>query len=155
MTRYAKTQGFATGAAVLPNELNAKEDGTVADAELARALEQADLTRLGMAGNLKKFKLIDAKGSTLLGENVDYNGQNAGYAEQPWEIQNYVSKHDNQTFWDNNMYKVAEDASPEVRVKNADGGYRDCVTRSSNPVQPHGWRTTTLKIHAARFLRLW
>ncbi|MFB9216474.1 pullulanase-type alpha-1,6-glucosidase [Vibrio sinaloensis] len=112
-----KTQGFATGAAVLPNELNAKEDGTVADAELARALEQADLTRLGMAGNLKKFKLIDAKGSTLLGENVDYNGQNAGYAEQPWEIQNYVSKHDNQTFWDNNMYKVAEDASPEVRVK--------------------------------------
>lgn len=112
-----KTQGFATGAAVLPNELNRQADNSVTDAELARALEQADLTRLGMAGNLKKFKMIDAKGTTLLGEDVDYNGQKAGYAEQPWEIQNYVSKHDNQTFWDINMYKVAEEASPALRVK--------------------------------------
>ncbi|WP_394143264.1 pullulanase-type alpha-1,6-glucosidase [Vibrio atypicus] len=112
-----KTQGFATGAAVMPNEMNRESDGGVNEAEMARALEQADLTRLGMAGNLKKFKLIDYKGTTLLGEDVDYNGQRAGYAEQPWEIQNYVSKHDNQTFWDINMYKVPEEASSEVRMK--------------------------------------
>ncbi len=112
-----KTKGFATGAGVLPNEMNQESDGSVTDAELNRALEQADLTRLGMAGNLKHFKLIDHKGTTLLGQDVDYNGQAAGYAEQPWEIQNYVSKHDNQTFWDINMYKVPENTTSSDRMK--------------------------------------
>lgn len=107
-----KTQGFATGAYVLPNEL-AKADAD----ELKRALHQIDLTRLGMAGNLKSFEFIDKDGKTQKGSTLDYNGQKAGYAEQPWEVQNYVSKHDNQTFWDINMYKVAKDVSPEVRVK--------------------------------------
>lgn len=112
-----KTQGFATGAGVQPNEMNLQADGTVSEAEITRALAQADLTRLGMAGNLKQFKLIDHKGTTRLGQEVDYNGQAAGYAEQPWEIQNYVSKHDNQTFWDINMYKVPENTTSAERTK--------------------------------------
>ncbi|WP_235431373.1 pullulanase-type alpha-1,6-glucosidase [Vibrio sp. VPAP30] len=111
-----RMQGFATGAAVLANELT-DYSGNEAETELARALHQADLIRLGMAGNLKTFKLIDSSNQTLLGQDVDYNGQAAGYADQPWEIQNYVSKHDNQTFWDINMYKVAESASTDVRVR--------------------------------------
>jgi len=107
-----KTQGFATGAYVLPNEL-AKADAD----ELKRALHQTDLTRLGMAGNLKSFEFVDQNGNTQKGSTLDYNGQAAGYAEQPWEVQNYVSKHDNQTFWDINMYKVKHDVTPEDRVK--------------------------------------
>ena len=112
-----KTQGFATGAATLPNELTADDEGNVSDVELKRALHQIDLTRLGMAGNLKGFKMVDFAGNTQVGSSIDYNGQEAGYAEQPWEVQNYVSKHDNQTFWDINMYKVSEDASVDVRVQ--------------------------------------
>ncbi|WP_238322184.1 pullulanase-type alpha-1,6-glucosidase [Vibrio mexicanus] len=111
-----RAQGFATGAAVLPNELT-DYSGEEAEQELARALHQADLIRLGMAGNLKAFKMIDSTNQTLLGQDVDYNGQAAGYAVEPWEIQNYVSKHDNQTFWDINMYKVSESASTDVRVR--------------------------------------
>ncbi|KGY12844.1 pullulanase [Vibrio tubiashii] len=111
-----RMQGFATGAAVLPNELT-NYSGEEAKTELARALHQADLIRLGMAGNLKTFKMVDSTNQTLLGQDLDYNGQAAGYADQPWEIQNYVSKHDNQTFWDINMYKVAESASTDVRVR--------------------------------------
>ncbi|WP_197057900.1 pullulanase-type alpha-1,6-glucosidase [Vibrio variabilis] len=112
-----KTQGFATGAGVQPNEMNKQSDGSVSEAEMTRALEQIDLTRLGMAGNLKQFKMIDHTGTTILGKDVDYNGQAAGYAEQPWEIQNYVSKHDNQTFWDINMYKAPQEAASEERTK--------------------------------------
>jgi len=115
-----KTPGFATGAYVQPNELvdtevDADKDG-VSD-ELARALHQADLTRLGMAGNLKNFEFINYEGNALKGSTLDYNGQAAGYAEQPWEVQNYVSKHDNQTLWDINMYKISHDTSLEDRVR--------------------------------------
>ncbi|GAL27126.1 putative pullulanase precursor [Vibrio variabilis] len=70
-----------------------------------------------MAGNLKSFELVDFEGTTQTGATLDYNGQAAGYAEQPWEVQNYVSKHDNQTFWDINMYKVANDITIDERVR--------------------------------------
>lgn len=115
-----KAQGFATGAYVAPNELvdvtlDENDDG-VSD-ELARALHQSDLIRLGMAGNLKSFELVDFEGNTQSGATLDYNGQSAGYAEQPWEVQNYVSKHDNQTFWDINMYKVGHNITTDERVR--------------------------------------
>ncbi|CAH0526355.1 pullulanase-type alpha-1,6-glucosidase [Vibrio hippocampi] len=117
-----RAQGFATGAYVAANELmqdaltTDQDDDGVAD-ELARALHQSDLIRLGMAGNLKSFQLVDHQGTSQTGATLDYNGQSAGYAEQPWEVQNYVSKHDNQTFWDINMYKVAHDISLDDRVR--------------------------------------
>ena len=117
----------------------ADDEGNVSDVELERALHQIDLTRLGMAGNLKDFKMVDFEGNTQVGSSIDYNGQEAGYAEQPWEVQNYVSKHDNQTFWDINMYKVSEDASVDGACSNADHWYVYCATRSSDAVQPHGW----------------
>ncbi|WP_220720674.1 pullulanase-type alpha-1,6-glucosidase [Agarivorans litoreus] len=116
-------QGFGNGAYVLPNELvslegEANEDGqTPGDIEKARALHQADLTRLGMAANLSDFLMMTKDDVAMYGSSVDYNGQEAGYAEEPWEIQNYVSKHDNQTLWDINMYKVSHEASAEDRVK--------------------------------------
>ncbi|WP_163132298.1 pullulanase-type alpha-1,6-glucosidase [Agarivorans sp. Alg241-V36] len=117
------TQGFGNGAYVLPNELvsltgEANEDGkTPGEIELARALHQADLTRLGMAGNLSDFQMLTKDDLVMSGSTIDYNGQAAGYAQEPWEIQNYVSKHDNQTLWDINMYKVSHDASVEDRVR--------------------------------------
>lgn len=97
-----KTQGFGNGAFVDPNEL----DGV----ELATALHQADLVRLGMAGNLKDFILTDKDGMPKKGADIDYNGQPAGYAQDPTEIQNYVDKHDNQTLFDNLIYKAPQGA---------------------------------------------
>ncbi len=95
------TQGFGNGAYVQPNEL-----ATADQAEWDRAQHQTDLIRVGMAGNIKSFVLIDKDDEILTGYDVDYNGQHAGYADQPWEVQNYVSKHDNQTLWDNILYKA-------------------------------------------------
>ncbi|WP_219598340.1 pullulanase-type alpha-1,6-glucosidase [Aeromonas salmonicida] len=97
-----KTQGFGNGALVDANEM----DGV----ELATALHQSDLVRLGMAGNLKEFVLTDKDGMPKKGSDIDYNGQAAGYAQDPTEIQNYVDKHDNQTLFDNLIYKAPEGA---------------------------------------------
>jgi pullulanase len=93
-----KTQGFGNGALVDANEMNG--------VELATALHQSDLVRLGMAGNLKEFVLTDKDGMPKKGADIDYNGQPAGYAQDPTEIQNYVDKHDNQTLFDNLIYKA-------------------------------------------------
>lgn len=97
-----KTQGFGNGALVDANEM----DGV----ELATALHQSDLVRLGMAGNLKDFVLTDKDGMPKKGADIDYNGQPAGYAQDPTEIQNYVDKHDNQTLFDNLIYKAPQGA---------------------------------------------
>ncbi|WP_440893659.1 pullulanase-type alpha-1,6-glucosidase [Aeromonas dhakensis] len=97
-----KTQGFGNGALVDANEM----DGV----DRANALHQSDLVRLGMAGNLKDFILTDKDGMPKKGADIDYNGQPAGYAQDPTEIQNYVDKHDNQTLFDNLIYKAPQGA---------------------------------------------
>lgn len=97
-----KTQGFGNGALVDANEM----DGV----DRATALHQSDLVRLGMAGNLKDFILTDKDGMPKKGSDIDYNGQPAGYAQDPTEVQNYVDKHDNQTLFDNLIYKAPEGA---------------------------------------------
>lgn len=104
-----KTQGFGNGAFVDANDMNGVSKET--------ALHYADLTRLGMAGNLKDFRMVTKDGSVRRGEEIDYNGQPAGYAVDPSEIQNYVSKHDNQTLWDNNQYKANSAALLATRVR--------------------------------------
>ncbi|WP_439437997.1 pullulanase-type alpha-1,6-glucosidase [Salinivibrio costicola] len=107
-----KNQGFGNGQWVAPNDLQQQNSG-----ERASALHNADLVRLGMAGNLKDFQLQIANGDVVRGDEVDYNGQPAGYAQDAWEVQNYVSKHDNQTLWDNNQYKFPYAMPLETRVR--------------------------------------
>lgn len=76
-----------------------------------------DLVRLGMAANLKNYIIEDQNGVTKRGQDIDYGGQHAGYAENPQETINYISKHDNQTLWDINQYKIAKDVSLADRVR--------------------------------------
>ncbi|MHA2771328.1 pullulanase-type alpha-1,6-glucosidase [Vibrio harveyi] len=103
-------QGF--GNAAYANE----ETKTDADSVNGR-LHNQDLVRLGMAGNLAEFVLLDYKGDTKLGKNVDYNGAPAGYTKMPSENISYVSKHDNQTLWDNNAYKIATGTPSAERAR--------------------------------------
>ncbi|MDF2153059.1 pullulanase-type alpha-1,6-glucosidase [Vibrio sp. CAU 1672] len=103
-------QGFANAA--YPNE----ETKTDADSVNGR-LHNQDLVRLGMAGNLADYILLDYKGETKLGKNVDYNGAPAGYTKFPSENISYVSKHDNQTLWDNNAYKIATGTDSAERAR--------------------------------------
>ncbi|QWL59186.1 pullulanase-type alpha-1,6-glucosidase [Aeromonas jandaei] len=97
-----ETQGFGNGAFVYPNEAS--------KVTRDQALHLADLVRLGMAGNLRDFVLTDKDGVPKKGSEIDYNGQSAGYAKDPGEVQNYVDKHDNQTLFDNLIYKAPASA---------------------------------------------
>ncbi|WP_026958962.1 pullulanase-type alpha-1,6-glucosidase [Aliagarivorans taiwanensis] len=110
-----QTQGFANASTL--NELNEDLAGDDLDKFNAGLLHGQDLIRVGMAGNLREFILLDSLGRTKRGQDVDYNGAPAGYTLNPSENISYVSKHDNQTLWDNNAYKAAANTSPADRAR--------------------------------------
>jgi pullulanase/glycogen debranching enzyme len=88
--------------------------------QLAQLLLLTDQIRVGMAGNLADYVFTDRNGDLVTGKDVDYNGQPAGYTQDTQENISYVSKHDNQTLYDNNAYKIPLDTSmaDRVRVQN-------------------------------------
>ncbi len=51
------------------------------------------------------------------GEQFDYNGSPAGYADQPDEVINYVDAHDNETLYDLSVFKLPTDTSMADRVR--------------------------------------
>ena len=85
--------------------------------QLARAAHDADLVRLGMAGNLRDFSFLTSAGTVQTGEELDYNGQPAGYADSPEEVITYVDAHDNETLWDSLTYKLPTDTPMADRVR--------------------------------------
>jgi pullulanase len=109
-----RTQGFATGLGTMPNAVTAALDPQ-AQADAAR--RAADLVRVGLAGNLAGVTFVGADGTTVRGDEVDYNGQPAGYGRVPQDHVVYVSKHDNQTLWDIAAYKLPDDLPTDARVR--------------------------------------
>ena len=87
--------------------------------ELARAelLKAADLVRVGLAGSIRDFPLTTYQDAPFTLEQIDYSGQPAGYASQPDEVVNYVENHDNQTLYDNNVYKLPRATSTQDRAR--------------------------------------
>ena len=53
----------------------------------------------------------------MRGDQVDYNGAPAGYADQPDEVISYVDAHDNETLWDALTYKLPVATSMADRVR--------------------------------------
>jgi pullulanase-type alpha-1,6-glucosidase len=109
-------QGFATGLFYDPN---ATDQGSPAEQE-DRLKMLGDWIRVSLAGGLANFPLIDRFGNPVLGWQIDYNGQQAGYTLDPQEIINYAAAHDNETFHDAVQLKVPvpTPTSDRVRVQN-------------------------------------
>ena len=107
-------QGFASGRGVLPNDATA---ALPRDAQLAAMLRAADQVRVGLAGNLEAFTFEGMDGTTVRGDEIDYNGQSAGYGRVPQDHVVYVSKHDNQTLWDILQYKLPRHLATQDRVR--------------------------------------
>lgn len=105
-----KNQGFGSGLWGERNEMNKNPNKD-------KGLNDIDIIRLGMAGNLEEYSFTNKDGQTVPGSWIDYNGQPAGYTKAPKESVNYVSKHDNQTLWDNNQYKLDESLTPQQRMQ--------------------------------------
>ena len=107
-------QGFGTGLGTDPN--GAPVNGTTSEA-LARLAQQSDLVRLGLAGNLRAYRFLTADGTVKRGDELDYRGAPAGYADQPDEIINYVDAHDNETLFDLLALKLPAETSMADRVR--------------------------------------
>lgn len=80
------------------------------------SLDSQDHIRLGLAGTLADFVLESNRGN--MGTGSTY--ARASYALDPADIINYVSKHDNETLWDQLQYglPVAMQLEDRVRAHN-------------------------------------
>lgn len=107
-------QGFGTGLGTDPN--GAPINGST-DVALARLAQQTDLVRLGLAGNLRDFSFVTSDGTVKRGDELDYNGSPAGYADEPDEVINYVDAHDNETLFDLLALKLPADTPMADRVR--------------------------------------
>lgn len=61
-----------------------------------------DKLRINLAGSLKNFQILDQKNNIVSGKDLE----GAGYTRDPQETVNYISKHDNETLFDLNMFKL-------------------------------------------------
>ncbi|MBD5786888.1 pullulanase-type alpha-1,6-glucosidase [Cellulosimicrobium terreum] len=116
------TQGFGTGLGTDPNgrEAQTGDPGSVNDGsadELADLGHQTDLVRLGLAGNLRDFTFVTSTGEEQRGDEIDYRGAPAGYADSPEEVVTYVDAHDNETLFDLLALKLPADTPMDERVR--------------------------------------
>lgn len=79
----------------------------------AGSLNDQDTIRIGLAGTLAAYQLQDKNGTVKSGSNFSQSA----YAQDPADIINYVSKHDNQTLWDQLQYGFADELTLEQRVR--------------------------------------
>jgi pullulanase len=98
-----RDQGFATG---LFTEPNGTFGGSAADAK-NELLRMTDLVKLGLAGNIADFPIVDRFGNTLLGRNVDYFGGPGAYGAQPEDTIQYIGVHDDPDWFDAMTLKVS------------------------------------------------
>lgn len=105
-------QGFINGAWYDPN----------AQARQSRddVLRLADLVRVGLSGTLRDYRFVDRFGALRSNAQIDYFGQQAGFAASPAETINYIEAHDNQTLFDINALRLPQATSmaDRVRVQN-------------------------------------
>nr|BFF18778.1 hypothetical protein GCM10025730_22990 [Promicromonospora thailandica] len=116
------TQGFGTGLFTDPNGRDARlgDPASVNDGgadEAADLGHQTDLVKLGLAGNLRAYELTTSSGERVRGDELDYRGSPAGYADSPEEVVTYVDAHDNETLFDLLALKLPADTPMSDRVR--------------------------------------
>lgn len=111
-----QNQGWISDLYFNPNGITPGDEA----AQLAQLHDFAQWIRVGLAGNLTNFVLLDGDGQPITGADVSYGGAPAGYTLDPQENIIYVSKHDNETLWDILMYKDLDGVTLEdyVRMQN-------------------------------------
>ncbi|MGW7258857.1 pullulanase-type alpha-1,6-glucosidase [Streptomyces sp. NPDC054834] len=107
-------QGFASGLYTDPNSSTA--NGTEEE-QKARLLHYQDLIKVGLTGNLAKYRFTDSDGKDVTGAEIDYNGSPAGYAQAPGDALAYVDAHDNESLFDALAYKLPKDTSASDRAR--------------------------------------
>jgi pullulanase len=107
----AKAQGYINGLSYDANALNKK------NSQRDALVNAAEMIRVGLAGSLRDYEMIDQRGDKKRLHELRYGDQPAGYVSQPGEVVNYVDNHDNQTLFDINAYKLPLNTSAEDRAR--------------------------------------
>ncbi|GLS83292.1 alpha-1,6-glucosidase domain-containing protein [Paraferrimonas haliotis] len=94
-----------------------RQGNLFAEEESDGRLRDQDTLRLSMAGNLANYVLKDVNGNSASGSSFSWNSQPTAYALDPADSINYVSKHDNETLWDQLSYSHPVGRSLEDRVR--------------------------------------
>lgn len=110
---HPQMQGFVTGLYCDPNDYYQGEWWE----QHQKLLAHTDLVRLGLAGNLRNYTLVNAQGATVSGSQIEYRGSPAGYTLDPGECINYVSAHDNETLFDAIQLKASPRTPLAARVR--------------------------------------
>jgi len=108
-----RLQGFSTGLFLDPNEAETRDSS----AQKSQLLDYSDWIRLGLAGNLRDYKLVRADGNIVDGAHLLYNGAPAGYTLDPQENIIYVSAHDNETIFDAIQLKAPASTTLADRIR--------------------------------------
>jgi pullulanase-type alpha-1,6-glucosidase len=110
-----RDQGFATG---LYTEPNGTFGGSPAD-EKAALLRLSDFVKLGLAGNIASFRIVDATGTTRQGSEVDYFGMPGAYGLRPDDTIQYIGVHDDPDWFDTLNLKLKSSVPRADRVRMA------------------------------------
>jgi hypothetical protein len=129
-----KRQGFITGLAVDPNDYDWGGDEAAAD----RLGLVTDWIKIGLAGNLRDYMLVDYRGFVLRGDEISYNGAPAGYTNDPQENIVYADKHDNQSLFDVVQLAAPDDATVEERARMAQLGHAIVLLSQGVPFHQAG-----------------
>ena len=129
-----KRQGFISGLSVDPNDYDWGGEENAA----ARLGLLTDWVKVGLAGNLKAYLLLDHRGYALQGAEIDYNGAPAGYTMDPQENIVYADKHDNQTLFDVVQLAAPAGATIEARAQMAQLGHAIVLLSQGVPFQQAG-----------------
>jgi pullulanase/glycogen debranching enzyme len=105
-----RNQGYING-------LFYDDNGSGANKSRTDLMWAADIIKVGLAGSIRSFTMTTHWDANLRLEQLDYNGQPAGYVVNPGEVVNYVENHDNQTLFDINAYKLPVTTSREDRAR--------------------------------------
>jgi pullulanase/glycogen debranching enzyme len=102
-------QGLVNGVYTDPNALSTQTRDD--------ALRLADLARVALSGTLRDYRFTDRSGSVRTNAQIDYFGQQAGFAANPAETINYIEAHDNQTLFDINAFRLPQSTPLADRVR--------------------------------------
>tara|TARA_R110000737_G_scaffold43716_1_gene64235 strand:+ start:6664 stop:10716 length:4053 start_codon:yes stop_codon:yes gene_type:complete len=81
------------------------------------SINQQDVIRVGLVGNVASYQFVAASDAYISTYDYQWNGQPAGYSDDPADTINYISKHDNETLWDKLQYALPADLTIQDRVR--------------------------------------
>lgn len=110
-----RVQGFGTGLVTAWNGAVPDQNVNGSGERLAHA---TDLIQLSLAGNLRSFRFgANSLGHQVRGDELRYGWYEAGYADEPDEVINYVDAHDNETLFDALTLKLHPATPMSERVR--------------------------------------